>query len=258
MSTDGETRAIDLNADIGEGFGEWSMGDDDALLDIVTSANIACGFHAGDARIMARTCHAAAVRGVVIGAHVSYHDLEGFGRRDLDVPPEQLADEILYQIGALDAISRSAGAPLRYVKAHGALYNRCAHDEQHAGALVRAVQAHGGGLALLVAPRSTLFALASAEGLRCITEGYVDRAYRSDGSLVSRRELHAVHTSSEACVGQALSIAVDQRVATNDGVPIALSAGSLCVHGDAPHAAATAWLVRESLLAAGIALRPFA
>jgi len=258
VSTVAGVRSVDLNADLGEGFGAWSMGDDDALLDIVTSANVACGFHAGDPKIMRRTCDAAAARGVTIGAHVSYRDLEGFGRRDIEVSPQQLADELLYQIGALDAISRVAGSSLRYVKAHGALYNRCAHDEHHARAVVQALLDHRGNLALLAAPGSVLVAVARAEGIRCVTEGFVDRAYRADGTLVPRGEPRAVHESTEACVVQALSIARDGIVSHRDGGTIPLAADSLCVHGDTPHAVATAWMVRESLLAAGIDLRPFA
>lgn len=258
MITDATGNSIDLNADIGEGFGAWSMGDDAALLDVVTSANIACGFHAGDASIMRRTCESAVVRGVVIGAHVSYRDLEGFGRRDLAVPADQLTDQILYQIGALDAISRAAGTTLRYVKAHGALYNRCAYDEEHTGALLRALLGHGGTLALLAAPGSVVASLARAEGVRCVTEGFVDRAYRADGTLVPRGDTGAVHETSAACIAQAMSIARDGNVVTADGRTFALTAESLCVHGDTPHAVATARMVRDSLRAAGIALRSFA
>ncbi len=258
MTTHTAGNSIDLNADVGEGFGAWSMGDDTALLDIVTSANIACGFHAGDASIMRRTCESAAVRGVVIGAHVSYRDLEGFGRRDLAVPADQLADEILYQLGALDLISRATGATLRYVKAHGALYNRCAYDDEHAGALLRALRAHGGTLALLAAPGSVVASLARAEGVRCVTEGFVDRTYRADGTLVPRSDTNALHQTSAACVAQAMSIARDGNVVTADGHTLALTAESLCVHGDTPHAVATARMVRDSLRAAGIALRSFA
>jgi 5-oxoprolinase (ATP-hydrolysing) subunit A len=256
VSTDAPV--IDLNADLGEGFGPWSMGDDDALLDVVTSANVACGFHAGDARIMRRTCDAAAVRGVVVGAHVSYRDLEGFGRRELAVPVAQLTDELLYQIGALETIARAAGAPLRYVKAHGALYNRCAHDPGHAGALVHALVAHGGGLTLLAAPGSVVAALAADAGLPVVTEGFVDRAYRADGTLVPRREPGAVHDSPATCVAQALRITRLGTVTAADGSDVALAARSLCVHGDTPHAVATAAVVRQALVDAGVAVRAFA
>ena len=249
---------IDLNADLGEGFGAWTMGDDVALLEVVTSANVACGFHAGTASIMRRTCDAAATRGVAIGAHVSYRDLEGFGRRDIDVPADQLTDELLYQIGALDAIAHAAGAPLQHVKAHGALYNRCAHDAAHAGALVAAVVAHGGGLTLLAAPGSIAVRAAQEAGLSVVTEGFVDRAYRPDGTLVPRHEPAAVHGTTEACVAQAASLALDHTVRAIDGTLVPLAVRSLCVHGDTPHALATAREVRAALVAAGLVLRPFA
>jgi UPF0271 protein len=250
--------AIDCNADLGEGFGAWRMGDDLALLDVVTSANVACGFHAGDARIMRRVCEAAADRGVVIGAHVSYRDLQGFGRRDLDVDPAELTDEILYQVGALEAVARAAGTAVRYVKAHGALYNRCAHDEARAAAVVRALTDHGGGLRLLAAPGSALLRLARAAGVRCATEGFVDRAYRADATLVPRTEPGAVHAVTGACVAQALDLACNGRVTAVDGTIVHLAPESLCVHGDDPHALATARAVRAALEAHGVALRAFA
>lgn len=254
----GATTVIDLNADLGEGFGVWTMGDDDALLDVVTSANVACGFHAGSAEIMRRTCHAAAVRRVAVGAHVSYRDLEGFGRRHVEVPADRLADELLYQIGALDAIARAAGAPLRHVKAHGALYNRCAHDEAHAGALVAAVAAHGGGLVLLAAPGSVAVTAAEAAGVAVVTEGFVDRGYTARGALVPRGEPAAVLPTSEACVEQATSMALEHVVRAVDGTLVPLSVRSLCVHGDTPHAVRTARQVRAALLAAGVVVRSFA
>jgi UPF0271 protein len=249
--------AIDLNADVGEGFGPWRMGDDDALLDVVTSANVACGFHAGDARAMRRTCEAAVARGVVIGAHVSYRDLHGFGRRDLAVEPDVLTDEILYQVGALEAIAHAAGSAVRYVKAHGALYNRCAHDDVHAAALVRAVLDHGGTLALVVAPGSRAESLGRAAGLHVVSEAFIDRVYRPDGTLVARTEHHAVHDSIDACVAQALDLVRSGTVRADDGTTVALAAATLCVHGDTPHAVATAQGVRDALRAAGVALRPF-
>jgi UPF0271 protein len=250
--------SIDCNADLGEGFGAWQMGDDLALLDVVTSANVACGFHAGDARIMRRVCEAAAERGVVIGAHVSYRDLQGFGRRDLDVDPVELTDEILYQVGALEAIARAAGTAVRYVKAHGALYNRCARDEAQAAAVVRALVDHGGGLRLLAAPGSVLLAHAEAAGIACATEGFVDRAYRADATLVPRSKPGAVHATTDECVAQALGLARNGSVTALDGTVVHLSPESLCVHGDTPHALATARAVRAALEAHGVVLRAFA
>ncbi len=255
-SGSGPARAIDLNADLGEGFGPWRMGDDDALLDIVTSANVACGFHAGDARTMRRTCEAAAARGVVVGAHVSYRDLQGFGRRDLAVDPAELTDDLLYQIGALDAVARAAGTRVRYVKAHGALYNRCAHDESHAAALVRALVDHGRGLPLLVAPGSMVATLATAAGVPCPTEGFADRAYRGDGTLVPRDRPGAVHGPA-ASLAQAVGLAVDGRVTTIDGAELALAPASICVHGDTPGAVATALALRQALAAHGVELQSF-
>lgn len=256
MTTAGPS-SIDLNADLGEGFGAWSMGDDAALLDVVTSANVACGFHAGDPHLMRRTCEAAAARGVAVGAHISYRDLEGFGRRDLDVDPARLVDELVYQIGALDAIARAAGTTVRYVKAHGALYNRSAHDDAHASAIVRAIVDLGAALPLLAAPGSRAAALAADAGVAVVLEGFVDRAYRADGTLVPRSQPGAVHATTEACVVQALSLARDGAVRTIDGTTVALGVASLCVHGDTPHAVATALVVRDALHDAGFSLRPF-
>jgi UPF0271 protein len=255
---DAPAPTVDCNADLGEGFGAWCMGDDLALLDVVTSANVACGFHAGDPRIMRRVCEAAAERGVVVGAHVSYRDLQGFGRRDLDVDPAELTDEILYQVGALEAVARAAGTSVRYVKAHGALYNRCAHDHAQAAAVVRALVDHGAGLMLLAAPRSVLLALAESAGVQCATEGFVDRAYRADATLVPRSQPGAVHSTSEACVAQALDLALHGTVTALDGTTVHIAPRSLCVHGDTPHALTTARAVRAALEARGVTRRAFA
>ncbi len=248
---------IDLNADLGEAAGEPARVDDALLLDVVTSANIACGFHAGDAQIMRRTCDEAVARGVTIGAHVSYRDFEGFGRRDIVVPVEQLVAELVEQMEALDSMSRSAGACVRYVKAHGALYNRCAFDDEHAGAVVRAMQHHAGSLVLLAAPGSALVRLADAAGIATVTEGFVDRAYRDDGTLVPRREPHAVYDTVERSVAQAVEIARDGQVRAQTGRRIPLAPRSLCLHGDTPHAVDTARAVRRGLLDAGIEIRAF-
>ncbi len=190
--------SVDLNADLGESFGVWTLGDDDAMLDLVTSANIACGFHAGDAATLARTCRSAAERGVRIGAQVSYRDLEGFGRRFIDVPPEELTADVIYQIGALQALARVAGTSLSYVKPHGALYNSIVEHQDQAPAVVEAVHAVDPGLAVLGLTGSALFAEAERLGLRTVAEAFADRAYRPDGRLVSRRERDAVlyHSNS--------------------------------------------------------------
>lgn len=252
-----DLRVIDLNADLGEGAGYSSRRDDALLLDVVTSANVACGFHAGDADVMRRTCDEAVARGVTVGAHVSYRDMEGFGRRDVDVPFEQLVEELLEQIGALVAIGDASGVVVRYVKAHGALYNRCAHDREHAAAVVRAVQLAPLPLALLAAPGSVLVRLADAAGVATFTEGFADRAYRADGTLVLRREPHAVHATIEESVAQAIEIVCDGQVTAEHGVRVVLAPRSLCVHGDTPQAFETATAVRCGLLAAGIELRAF-
>jgi UPF0271 protein len=180
------TAFIDLNSDVGESFGNWTMGDDAAIFRSVSSANIACGFHAGDPSTIAQTCRDAVAAGVTIGAHVGYHDLAGFGRRFLDCSPTELADDVLYQLGALDGIARVAGGGIRYVKPHGALYNTMVTHETHAQAVVNAVKAFGGDLPLLLLPGSVALAAAKAAGLRGVAEAFADRAYNPDGTLVSR------------------------------------------------------------------------
>jgi UPF0271 protein len=243
---------VDLNSDLGEGFGVWRLGDDDALLEIVTSANVACGFHAGDPSTMRRVSTRAAALGVRAGAQVSYRDLAGFGRRRIDVPPEELTDELRYQIGAL-----SAFGPVAYVKPHGALYNTAAHDEPHAAAVVAAASA-AGGLPVLCQPGSALARLAAAAGLRVVAEGFADRAYRPDGRLVPRSEPGALVTDVATATARAVRMAVDGVVEAVDGSVIAMPVESLCVHGDTPAAVQLARAVRAALLAAGLPVAPFA
>ena len=248
---------IDLNADLGELGGDVGRVVDQAMMSVVTSANIACGFHAGDGEIMRRTCALAAAHGVVVGAHVSYDDREGFGRRDLAVVAPKLVHDVLVQLSTLADLALAAGAPVRYVKAHGALYNRSAHDFEHASALVKAVAAHDANLVLLAAPQSVASELALLSGLRVAYEGFVDRSYRPDATLTPRSESGALHESSEQCVAQALSIVIARSVAASSGERVVLQVDSLCVHGDTPHAVATAQQVRAALVGAGVALRPF-
>src|SRR4051794_24487926 len=200
--------AIDLNADVGEGFGSWSMGDDAALLPLLSSANVACGFHAGDATIMRRTCEQAVGLGVRIGAHVGYRDLAGFGRRELTADPATLRDETLYQLGALQACAVAAGGAVTYVKPHGALYHRAASDAAVADAVVDGVRAGGSGLAVVGAPASELLRRAAEAGLPAVVEGFVDRAYRPDGTLLPRSQPGAV-LEPEAALEQAVRIATD-------------------------------------------------
>jgi UPF0271 protein len=249
---------VDLNSDLGEGFGVWRLGDDDALLDVVTSANVACGFHAGDAPTMRRVCERAAGHGVAVGAQVGYRDLAGFGRRRIDVDPDVLTAEVLYQVGALDAFARAAGTSVAYVKPHGALYNTTVEDEVQAGAVVRAVREHGGALPVLGLPRSALLAAAGAAGLRAVPEGFADRGYTPAGTLVPRGEHAALVTDPAAVAERAVRMAVDGRVEAVDGSVVAVDVASLCVHGDTPGAVTIARAVRDALEAAGVPLRPFA
>jgi UPF0271 protein len=250
--------AVDLNADLGEGFGVWSLTDDDALLAVVTSANVACGFHAGDPPTMRRAAAAAVERGVTIGAQVSYRDLAGFGRRYLDVAPDVLRDEILYQYGALSAMAEAAGGTVAYVKAHGALYNRAVHDEAHAGAVVAAVTAVAPGSPVLCLAGSALHRLAAAAGLRPVAEAYPDRAYEPDGTLVDRRRPDALVTGAERIAARAVAMVTSGTLDARDGTAVPVAPESLCLHGDSPGAVASALAVRDALAAAGVALRPFA
>jgi len=251
------TLSIDLNADLGEGFGRWQLTDDEALLAIVTSANVACGFHAGDPSTMRRVCALAAAHGVRIGAQVSYRDLAGFGRRAMDVPPRELADEVAYQIGALRVFARAAGADVAYVKPHGALYNRIVWDEGQADAVVDGILLSGGELPVLGLPGSAVHRAAGAARLPIVIEAFADRAYRPDGTLVPRTEPGAVLHDPEQVVKRSVGIATEGSViaATGDRIPVA--ADSLCLHGDTPGAVDLAVRVREALIAAGVSIRPF-
>jgi UPF0271 protein len=253
---------MDLNADLGEGFGRWTLTDDDALLSVVTSANIACGFHAGDPTTMRGVCERAVARGVRIGAQVSYRDLAGFGRRAMDVPRVELADELTYQIGALEVFARAAGAGVAYVKPHGALYNRAVEDEEQAAAVIDAVtafaRAYGRELPVLGLPGSALLGRAEAAGLPTVAEAFADRAYTAAGTLVPRTEPGAVLHDPEAVVAQALAIAVAGETASACGTKVRVAADSLCLHGDTPGAAALAARVRAALESAGAAIRAFA
>ncbi|MFB8025863.1 MULTISPECIES: LamB/YcsF family protein [unclassified Streptomyces] len=249
---------MDLNADLGEGFGRWTLTDDDALLACVTSANVACGFHAGDASVMRRVCDTAAERGVRIGAQVSYRDLAGFGRRAMDVPAGELAAEIAYQIGALRVFAEAAGSTVAYVKPHGALYNRVVRDEEQAAAVIEGVLLAGGRPAVLGLPGSRLLARAETEGLPAVQEAFADRAYTPQGTLVPRGEAGAVVHDEDEVVRRSVGMAVDGAVGGVDGSRIAVAARSLCVHGDTPGAAALARRVRAALEEAGVRVEAFA
>lgn len=250
---------IDLNADLGEGFGRWTLTDDEALLSVVTSANVACGFHAGDPPTMRRVCELAAERGVRIGAQVAYRDLAGFGRRAMDVPAAELADEVAYQIGALEVFARAAGSHVAYVKPHGALYNRTVHDAEQARAVIAGVRtaAGTGDLPVLGLPGSVLLAAAEEAGLTAVPEAFADRAYTRAGTLVPRGEPGAVVHDEDAVVARAVAVAAKGAVAAADGSLVAVAARSLCVHGDTPGVALLARRVREALGAAGVRVEAF-
>jgi UPF0271 protein len=250
-----ETGRIDLNADLGEGFGPWRLGDDRALLDVVTSANVACGFHAGDAKTMARVCGWAAEGGVAVGAHVSWRDLEGFGRRNIDIAPADVADEVVYQIGALAALAEREGTQVGYIKPHGALYNRCFSDEEMATAVAEAVHAADPDLMVLGQPGSALLSAAASRRLGIAREAFADRAYQISGKLVPRSVAGSVLSRGQA-VAQAIGIASHGAVET-DGGPLALTADSICVHGDTPDALALAADIRAALESAGLVVAAF-
>ena len=249
---------IDLNSDLGESLGAWTMGDDAAMLDIVTSANVACGFHAGDPAGILATLRAAQARGVVVGAHVAYPDLVGFGRRNMDVASSDLVASVIYQIGALQGLAAAAGTRVRYVKPHGALYNTIAHDERQARDVIAAIRAVDAGLALVALAGSPLVHRAEDAGLRVVAEAFADRAYTPQGTLVSRREAGAVLHDPAVVAARMLRLVRDGVVEAVDGSLAPVRADSICVHGDSPGAVAMAAQLRRTLQQAGVALAPFA
>ncbi|MFD0440860.1 LamB/YcsF family protein [Streptomyces chartreusis] len=250
--------SIDLNADLGEGFGRWQLTDDERLLSVVTSANVACGFHAGDAATMRRVCEQAAERGVRIGAQVSYRDLAGFGRRAMDVPPAELTAEVAYQVGALEVFARAAGTRVSYVKPHGALYNRVVHDEEQARAVVDGVLLADATLPVLGLPGSRVLELAAKAGLPAVTEAFADRAYTERGTLVPRGQDGAVVTDPEAVVKRSVGLARSGTVTARSGVEVEVRARSLCLHGDTPGAVELARRVRARLEESGVRVEAFA
>lgn len=243
---------IDLNGDLGESFGAWRMGDDDALLALLSSANIACGFHAGDPEIMRHTVAHAVAHGVAIGAHVSLPDLQGFGRREMSVTPAEAYALTLYQIGALHAFTCAAGGRLTHVKPHGALYNMAARDRVLADAIARATRDFDPQLRLFGLAGSALVEAGRAIGLPVAAEAFVDRRYRTDGSLQPRRENGAVIEDIDQALAQALGIARDGVVHTLDRQRVQLHADTLCLHGDGSHAVQLARKLRSELEAAGL------
>lgn len=247
---------VDLNGDLGESFGVYSLGQDEAMLELITSANVACGFHGGDPRVMERTVRRAAERGVAVGAHVSYPDLVGFGRRRLDATPEEVRTDVLYQLGALYAFCRACGVPLQHVKPHGALYHDAAANRSLADAIAAAVAAFDPDLILVAPPGSQLAAAGQAAGLRVAYEGFVDRHYNPDGTLVSRRHPEAVILDPQVAGLRALRLVREGKVRALGGEDLALTVHTLCIHGDNPAAVELARAVRRHLEEGGIRLAP--
>ena len=250
--------SIDLNSDLGEGFGPWRMGDDTSMLELVTSANIACGFHAGDPAGMYTVLREAARRGVAVGAHVGYRDLVGFGRRNMQPSSEELTGDVIYQIGALQGLAKAAGTTVRYVKPHGALYNTIAHDTYQAAAVINAIRAIDPTLILMTLAGSPIGDQAREAGLNVVCEAFADRAYNADGSLVNRRLEGAVIHDPEAVARRMLRLVEEGVVVSIDGTDVKVDAQSICIHGDNPSAVATARVLREQLAENGVRLQSFA
>ncbi|WP_409308700.1 LamB/YcsF family protein [Pectobacterium sp. B1J-3] len=250
-------KQIDLNSDLGESFGQWKMGDDIAILELVSSANIACGFHAGSPAGLRETLRAAHQRGVSVGAHVGYPDLVGFGRRAMDIASDELTADVIYQLGALQGLAQSVGTTVRYVKPHGALYNTIAYDERQALAVIDAMLAYDPQLPLVGLAGSPILQLAQQKGLKTVAEAFADRAYHSDGRLVSRREKGAVLHDPEQVAQRMLQMVTDGGVTSIEGDFTPVQADSICVHGDSPGAIAMAAQVRVLLEANGITIRSF-
>ena len=245
---------IDLNSDLGESFGPWPMGQDAALMDSITSANVACGFHAGDPGVMRQTLALAKDRGVAVGAHPGFPDLVGFGRREMRATPAEVEDFVLYQVSALAGMAQAQGVKLQHVKAHGALYNMACRDRALADAVARAVAALDRSLILFGLPNSELLRAGDAAGLRVAAEVFADRAYDPDGSLTSRNKTGSVIHDSATVVARAIGMVRDKQVIAVDGSTIAVQADTICLHGDTPGAAALAREVRRGLESAGITI----
>ncbi|MEQ5184223.1 5-oxoprolinase subunit PxpA [Providencia alcalifaciens] len=251
-------KQIDLNSDLGESFGQWKMGNDEAILSIVSSANIACGFHAGSPDGILQTLIAAQKQGVTVGAHVGYPDLVGFGRRNMDIASNELTADVIYQIGALKGLATAAGNQVEYVKPHGALYNTIAHDKRQAMAVIDGILAIDNSLTLVALAGSPLIGWAKESGLKVVAEAFADRAYNSDGTLVSRKLAGSVLHDPELVAKRMLQLVNEGGVVAIDGKFTPIEAGSICVHGDSPGALEMAKKVRELFELQGIGIRPFA
>jgi 5-oxoprolinase (ATP-hydrolysing) subunit A len=249
---------MDINSDLGEGYGAWTMGDDAAMLAIVSSANVACGFHAGDPLTILATLREAAARGVAVGAHVSYPDRVGFGRRPMDVASAELTADVIYQIGALQGLATAAGTRVSYVKPHGALYNTIAADARQADAVIDGIRAVDPSLILMGLAGAPILERARAAGLGVVAEAFADRAYTPSGALVSRREAGAVLHDPEFVAARMVRLATDGEIEAADGSLLRLDAQSICVHGDSPAAVAMARRIRERFVAEGVAIGAFA
>jgi 5-oxoprolinase (ATP-hydrolysing) subunit A len=249
---------IDLNADLGEGFGRWTLADDRALLGLVTSANVACGFHAGDAGTMRAVVRDAVAGGVSVGAHVSYRDLAGFGRRFVDVPPAELTDDVVYQVAALEGFARLAGDRVRYVKPHGALYNAVVHHEPQARAVVDAVRAYDPSLAVVGLPGSVVLRLAEDAGLPTVHEAFADRGYLPTGELVPRGRPGAVLHDEAQVAARVVELVTSGTVVAVDGTRVPVDVASVCVHSDTPGAVSLLAAARRALEELGVVVEPFA
>jgi len=247
---------IDINCDMGESFGSWKMGADVDVMPNITSANVACGAHAGDPSVMRRTVRSAKRYGVSVGAHPGYADLQGFGRREMQADPSEVEDSLIAQIGALAAVSKAEGVPLRHVNAHGALYNQAARDRRLADAIAAAIKAFDPALIMFGLPKSPMIDAGVAAGLRVAAEGFADRAYEPDGSLTPRSRPGSVIHDPAVVVDRAVRMIRDGIVLTPDGREIPLKIDTLCVHGDTPGAAELTKRIRAGLAAAGIEVRP--
>ena len=248
---------MDLNSDLGESFGAWTMGDDAAMLDIVSSANVACGFHAGDAAGILSTLKAAKARNVVVGAHVAYRDLAGFGRRNMDVASSDLVADVIYQIGALQGLARAAGTTVKYVKPHGALYNTIAQDKRQAMDVITAMKAIDPSLVLMALAGAPLIGWARDAGLTVVAEAFADRGYTPQGALVSRREPGAVLHDEQLISQRMLSLVREGVIEAVDGSMVRVEADSICVHGDSPGAVAIARNIRQRFEQEGVQIASF-
>jgi UPF0271 protein len=251
-------KQIDLNSDLGESFGQWQMGNDEAILPVVSSANVACGFHAGSPEGILKTLKAAKENGVAVGAHVGYPDLVGFGRRNMDISSSELTADVIYQIGALKGLAAAAGTDVLYVKPHGALYNTIAHDKRQATAVIDAIKAIDSKLILVALAGSPLIGWAQESGLNVVAEAFADRAYNSDGTLVSRKQAGSVLHDPKIVAERMLQLVQEGGVVSIDGQFTPIDAGSICVHGDSPGALEMAQQVRLILEKQGIEIYGFA